>query len=261
VRFVGVAQNALLTNARGEFESGPLPAGSLEVEASRSDHLTTRTTLVVRAGEEMVAELDLETAARALPARLLLSVLDESEQPIKTAALSLTRPGHSLAMEPPAATAQPAQWLAKVSAGAWRLRINAAGYLSRELLLVLNPGEERLLNLRLLSRTRPPRVALAADEILLTEPLQFVVASRPLALTPASQRQLDEVIDLLIHHPELHQLRIEAPSGDNVDAQLIAIREYLVQGGIAPERVRASELVGDPSPRPPSPRIQLKLPR
>lgn len=261
VRFVGVAQNALLTNARGEFESGPLPAGSLEVEASRSDHLTTRTTLVVRAGEEILTDLDLETAARALPARVILSVRDEAEQPIKTAIVSLTRAGHSLTMEPTAVETQPPQWFAKVSAGAWRLRIDALGYLSRELLIVLNPGEERQLNLRLLLRARPPRVALAADEILLAEPLLFVADSKPLLLTPGSARQLDEVIDLLIHHPELQQLRIEAPSSDRVEAQLIAIREYLVQGGIAPERVRASELPPDGTSRPASPRVQLRLPR
>ncbi len=261
VRFVGMPQNALLTNARGEFESGPLPAGSVDVEASRSDHLTTRTTLIVRAGEEIVSDLDLEIAARALPARVLVSVRDESEAPIPGALVSLTRTGHSLALEPPTTAAQPAQWLARVSAGAWRLRIDALGYLSRELLVVLSPGEERLLNLRLLSRPRPPRVALTADEILLAEPLAFVADSQPLQLTPASQRQLDEVIDLLIHHPELHQLRIEAATISGMDAQLIAIREYLVQGGIAPERVRASELPSDGSGRATSPRIQLKLPR
>lgn len=261
VRFVGVTQNALLTDARGEFESGPLPAGSLEVEASRSDHLTTRTTLIVRAGEEIVADLDLETAARALPARVLLSVRDEGEGPIRAAIVSLTRAGHSVAMEAAAPSAQPPQWFAKVAAGAWRLRVDAAGYLSRELLLVLNPDEERQLNVRLLARPRPPRVALAADEILLAEPLQFVADSKPPQITPGSQRQLDEVIDLLIHHPELHQLRIEAASSDGMDAQLIAIREYLIQGGIAPERVRAGEQPAGGAPRQPGSRILLRLPR
>lgn len=258
VRFVGVAQNALLANARGEFESGPLPAGTLELEASRSDHQTTRTTLLLRPAAEVFTEIELDASTRALPARLALSIRDESDQPIATATAALSRPGQRVPLDAGSGTAAVS---AKVSAGVWRLRIDALGFLSREQVLAFSPGEDRALTLHLLSRSRTPRVALSPDEILLSDPLQFVADARGSLLSPASQRELAEVIDLLIHHPEILQLRIEAASGPGTDARLIAIREYLIQGGIAPERVLASELPADENDRPRPFRVQLRVGR
>jgi hypothetical protein len=127
--------------------------------------------------------------------------------------------------------------------------------------LALSPGEDRALTLRLFARSQAPRVALSADEILLSEPLQFVADARGPVLSPTSQRSLAEVIDLLIHHPEIPQLRLEAPMSETSDARLIAIREYLIQGGIAPERVLASELPPDENGRPRPFRVQLRVGR
>ena len=258
VRFVGVAQNALLTDARGEFESGPLPSGTLELEASRSDHLTTRTTILLRPSSEVFAEIDLDANARALPAHFTLSIRDESDQPIAHASATLSRAGSQVALD---AAPQGGPWTAKVTAGAWRLRLDALGFLSREQVLVFSPGEDRSQTLRLLARAPSPRVALSADEILLAEPLQFVTDARGPQLSAGSQRELAEVIDLLIHHPEIPQLRIEAPASDGSDTRLIAVREYLIQGGIAPERVLASELPADNSGRPRVFRVQLRVGR
>ena len=258
VRFVGVAQNALLTDARGEFESGPLPAGTLELEASRSDHQTTRTTLLLRPATEVFAEIELEASTRALPARITLAIRDEADQPIAAASATLSRAGSRVPLDTPLSNAP---FAAKVSPGVWRLRVDALGYLSREQVLALSPAEDRALTLRLQARSRTPRVSLAADEILLAEPLQFVDGGRGSLLSAASQRVLAEVIDLMIHHPEIPQLRIEAPTAEGTDARLIAIREYLIQGGIAPERVLASELPADDSGRARGFRVQLRIGR
>jgi hypothetical protein len=73
---------------------------------------------------------------------------------------------------------------------------------------------------------------------------------------------LDEVVDLLIHHPELALLRVEhvadLQSVDPVliEQQAIAVRDHLVQQGIAPERVVAQVVEG--ARRVPA-RILLKL--
>lgn len=262
VRFVGLAQNALLTDARGVFESGPLPPGSLDVEVSRSDHQTTRTTVLVRGGEVTVAEIAVDATPRAVPARLLLTLSDEHGTPIGSALSSLSRAGQVQPLEVlPQTTPGQTTFAAKVIAGAWRLRVDTVGFLSREILLVLSPGEERPLHVRLTARGHSPKVALATDEILLSEPLQFAGdPARPL-LTPGSMRLLDEVIDLLVHHPEIAQLRIEAAAGDRVDTRLITVREYLVQNGVAPERVRAVELSAEDVTKLRSGRIGLRIAR
>ncbi len=240
VRFIGVPQNALLTDEQGSYQSGLLPAGPLAIEASRGDHQTARVAVVVRPGETVAANLELDTTARAAPALLWVELLDElNAHPAAMATLSRQGSGQVVEM-----SQQPGGLLARLPGGSWRLRIDAVGYLSREQILVLPAGEERRISLRLVKRPQVPRVRLGADEILLTEPLSF--AGDPLhpQLAPASTRLLDEVIDLLIHHLELRQVRIES-AGPGNDTQLIVVRDYLVQGGTSPGRIIAVEAPGE----------------
>jgi outer membrane protein OmpA-like peptidoglycan-associated protein len=57
---------------------------------------------------------------------------------------------------------------------------------------------------------------------------------------------LDEVIDVLVNHPEIRQVRVEAHWGSGLpaakaqeltDAQAKAVAQYLVEQGVGPERV------------------------
>jgi hypothetical protein len=258
VRFIGVAGNALLTDEHGGFVSGPLPPGPLAVEASRGDHQTARVTAVVRPGETGSIGLELSTAARLASSILWVELRDENNAALPALA-TLSRAGSAGREQVIEMSSQPGGLHARLPSGSWRLRIDAAGYLSREQVVVLPAGEERRVSVRMMRRPQAPRVRLGADEILLAEPLTFTVdAARP-QLLPASSRMLDEVIDLLIHHLELRQVRLEA-AGQGDEAQLIAVRDYLIQGGTAPERVIAVEAPADPRPDP-RPRIMLRVVR
>lgn len=258
VRFIGVAGNALLTDEHGGFVSGPLPPGPLAVEASRGDHQTGRVTAVVRPGEIGTVALDLQLAARVASSILWVTLLDESNV-APPALATLSRAGQGGREQLLEMTPQPGGLHARLPAGSWRLRVDAVGYLSREQVVVLPAGEERRVSLRLMRRPQVPQVRLGADEILLAEPLGFTGEPTRPQLQPASSRILDEVIDLLIHHLELRQVRIEA-AGQGDEAQLIAVRDYLIQGGTAPERVIAVETRADPRPDARS-RIILKVVR
>jgi hypothetical protein len=177
----------------------------------------------------------------------------------------LARQGQTLELLP-----QPGGLFLRASAGPWTLRVDASGYLSREQTVVLPSGGDQRLSLTLSRRPALPRVQLGTGEILLSGPLEFLPATA--ALAPDSARILDEVIDLLVHHPELRQLRIEhqgylgegAPASPPQQAaalweqQAIAVRDYLVQHGVTPERVVA--LVVPTSPvRGKVPRLLLKV--
>jgi len=264
VRFIGAPENALLTDEHGSYLSGPLPAGPLAVEASRGDHQTSRVAAVVRSGETVAVNLELLQAARGAPALLWVELSDELTGTPPPARATLFRAGQSRGQtEGPRPeqvvemASQTGGLYARLPAGSWRLRIDAVGYLSREQMVVLPASAERRLSLRLSRRPQVPRARLGGGEISLAEPLAFAGDSQHPQLVPASIRLLDEVIDLLIHHPELRQVRIEAV-GQGSEAQLIAVRDRLIQGGIAPERVIAVEASADPRHDRPF-RIQLRV--
>jgi len=65
-------------------------------------------------------------------------------------------------------------------------------------------------------------------------------------LTAGAFHLLDEVVDLLVNHPEVHQVRVEAhwdsrlpaaKAQDLTDAQAKAVAQYLVEQGVGQERV------------------------
>lgn len=239
VRFVGAHHNAVLTDERGEFRSAPLSARAVVVEASRGDHQTGRQVVLLRGSDSAQVRLLLPPIERHQLSRLQLELREESG-PIAAATAVLSRQGQSVEL-----SMQAGLLVARVPAGPWLLRADASGYLSREQLLVLPVGSEQRLTLQLSRRPKVPRVQLGTTEILLGEPIQFLPAAAE--LTSESAKLLDEVVDLLVHHAELRSLRIllapEAGSAPLIaEQQAIAVRNYLVQHGVAPERAVAEVL-------------------
>lgn len=258
VRFIGVAQNPLITDGRGSYQSGPLPPGPLAIEASRGDHQTARVVVAVRPGEVVSADFALGMTSRAAPSRLWVLLQDETgATPSAVATLYRRGPGDGQSVE---MSPQSGGLYARIAAGSWRLRIDAVGFLSREQVIVVPAGEERRLSVRLVHRPQAPRVWLSADEIQLAEPLGFQGEPGRPQLVPGSSRLLDEVSDLLIHHPELRQVRIESVGTIAIDEpQLLAVRDYLVQAGTAPERVRVIPADPTAAHRERGPRIVLRV--
>lgn len=268
VRFLGAGQNELLTNQHGTYQSGPLPPGPLVIEASRGDHQTARVTVLIRSGEKVAQNLELVGIARLSPATLWVELLPEPGAPLRAplrpiATLSRAGQGPPRAAQEGQRTEQivemapqPGGLSARLPSGSWRLRIDAVGYLRREQIVVLPSGGEGRLAVRLPLRPQSPRVRLGLEEIQLAEPLHFSDDNVSSQLESGSLRLLDEVLDLLFHHSELRQVRIEA-AGPGDELQLIAVRDYLVQNGLAPERVIVAEPVAVRRER--SPRILLRI--
>lgn len=254
VRFVGLRHNAILTDDKGYFASGDLSCGAIHIEASRGDHQTTRLPVVLSSGERAAVEIRLPKLMRAQAGRLWLALRSEDGSKVLARA-TLARDGQVVNL-----LTEEGGLFARVAAGAWLLRIDAAGYLSREQTVVVSDGGEQRVQLQLVRRGLQPKVQLGSSEVVLSQPLTFVPAGAN--LTVDSERVLDEVVDLLIHHPEVALLRIEhvadLQSMDSVllEQQAIAVRDYLVQHGIAPERVVALVLEG---PRRTPAKILLKL--
>lgn len=273
VRFVDTAENAQLSGPDGAFKSGPLPPGPLTVEASRGDHQTARVVAVLRPAEGAVLDLALLPLDRPAPARLFVELRDESGAAIEGQA-TLYRGNQRVELSP-----QGRGLFGRATAGPWHLRVDAPGSLSKETLVTLSEGSERRIELPLTRRPLAPRARLGSEEILLSEAL--VAGSKDGRILPASTRLLDEVADLLLHHPEVRLVRIEvpppgpragalepqpSPSPDaeqaaraELELSLIAIRDYLIQSGVDPERLVAGEAPAGSS-RLRSPHVLLRLP-
>lgn len=254
VRFVGQRHNAILTDGKGGFSSGELSCGAIVIESSRGDHQTTRLPVVVSVGERAAVELRLPKQSRAQSGRLWLSVQTDDGSKVSARA-TLQRGGQLVSL-----LSEEGGLFARAAAGVWLLRVEAAGYLSREQAVVLSDGGEQRLQLLLHRRSASPRVQLGSREITLSSALTFATGST--GLSSDSERTLDEVVDLLIHHPEITLLRIEHQADLSqsdvtvLEQQAIVVRDYLVQHGISPERVVASVVEG---PRRTPAKIVLRL--
>jgi len=254
VRFVGLRHNALLSDAEGRFASGELPCGPVWVEGSRGDRLTARVSSVLSPVSGNNVELRLARKERAKTGALWLSIRgsDGSAQHVRA---TLYKSGQEVAL-----SAVENGFFARVPVGVWHVRVEASGFLSQERMVAISDGELRL-SVTLRRRGLVPKVGLTEHELHLTEPISFV--GNTAALSPESQRLLEEVADALIHHQEIGLLVVEhlgdfALSSETLlEERAIAVRNHLVGQGIAPERVVAHVLQGPP--RTP-PKFLLKTP-
>lgn len=262
VRFVGSSQNALLTDGQGSFHSGELRAGTIELEVGQSGHQALRRAVTVRAGETVSVELALPQSQRSELAKLELAVRNEAGAPVSAQSMAVRQgPGGTQRVE---LVGEGGTLRAQLPAGAWRVQLQASGYLSKEALWVFVAGEQKQQLVLLSPRPQPPRVWLLAKEISVQDSALLLGGD---ALSPAAKLVLGEVVDLLIHHREIALVELLAegsPPGERpATDRLIAIREFLLQAGTAPERIRVAEPQATPRPmnEPLTPGTQPPRPR
>jgi outer membrane protein OmpA-like peptidoglycan-associated protein len=149
-----------------------------------------------------------------------------------------------------------------VPAGEYSVRIDSAAGLGKEVALTVNEGEQKELNFALRPRPTRPRVALNGDTWVLKQPIAFVTErNQPTAeLSDKSLAVLDEVIDLLLGHPQILKLRVEAhwdnglpkkKADELTEAQSQAVMAYLKAQGIPASRLEGAGL-GSSKPKVPN---------
>ena len=128
------------------------------------------------------------------------------------------------------------------------MRVDADQYLSKELQLSVADGHENTVNVTLRSRPAVAGVTFKDGKFKLRQPISFkTVARKPSAeLGSSSLHLLDEVVDILVNHPEIHQLRVEAHWDGGMkaskaqtltDEQAQAVAKYLSSQGIPADRL------------------------
>jgi outer membrane protein OmpA-like peptidoglycan-associated protein len=132
--------------------------------------------------------------------------------------------------------------------GLYALRVDADKFLSKELQLTVADGRENAVSITLRTRPAIPGVTFKDGKFKLRQAISFKsAAKKPSAqLGSGMPHLLDEVVDILVNHSEIRQIRVEAHWDSSLpadkaqtltDDQAKAIAKYLSDQGIAADRV------------------------
>jgi outer membrane protein OmpA-like peptidoglycan-associated protein len=254
---VGVAgrdHSRVVAEADGSFQSVPLPPGLVElfVTAPNYENATARADVV--AGQTVNVVITM--TPRAPTAKVTGRVVDESGKPV-VATVKLAGPQIAEAK-----TDEAGNLSVGLQPGQYVLRVEADQHLSREMSASVVEGVDVPLNIVLHARPGVAGVTFKDGKITLRQPIAFK-ANRNKAtaeLAPGAARVLDELIDLLINHPEIRQIRVETHTDNSLpppkaqeltDQQAQAIAAYISQQGVPRDQI-LTQGMGSTKPRVPN---------
>jgi outer membrane protein OmpA-like peptidoglycan-associated protein len=130
--------------------------------------------------------------------------------------------------------------------GTYRLKAEVDGYLVQVVEVEVQARETAMLRIILIKKPQRSVVQLRKQEIVITEQIQF--RSNSSEILPDSENVLRQVADVLLRHPQIEQLEVQGHT-DNTgtrqrnmelsQARAEAVRGWLVQAGVGPERLQA----------------------
>jgi outer membrane protein OmpA-like peptidoglycan-associated protein len=236
----GREHSRVLTDADGTFQSVPLAPGLIELVVIANGFETATVKTEVIAGQ--TANIVLRLTPKAPAARAMGRISDDSG---KGVAASIKLAGPQLA---DGKSDDSGNFSVPVVPGLYALRVDAEQYLSKELQLTVADGRENALSITLRSRPAVAAVTFKDGKFKLRQAITFkTVAKKPSAeLTAGMPHLLDEVVDVLVNHPEIRQLRVEAHWDGSLaadkaqsltDDQAKAVAKYLTDQGIPADRL------------------------
>jgi outer membrane protein OmpA-like peptidoglycan-associated protein len=243
VGVAGRAYSRVLTDTDGTFQSIPLQPGPIEVVIVANGFDTVSAKLDVVAGQ--TANVAFALTPHVPAGRAVGHVGDSSGKGV-TATLKFA--GSQIAE---GRSDESGAFAVPILPGQYVLRIDADQYLSKVVRLTVAEGQENAVKVTLRSRPALAGVTFKDGKFKLRQPIAFASGGKqPSAeLAPDSFQLLDEVVDVLVNHPEIRQVRVEAhwSSGmtpakaqELTDAQAKAVAQYLVEQGVGQERVEAA---------------------
>ncbi len=254
VGVTGRDHSRVVAEADGSFQSVPLPPGVAElfVAAPNFDNATARADVV--AGQ--TANVVITMTPRAPSAKITGRVVDETGKPV-VATVKLAGPQIAEAKSDEGGTLS-----VGLQPGQYALRVEADQHLSREMSITVAEGAENPLNIVLRARPGVAGVAFKDGKIALRQPIAFK-ANRNQAtaeFAPGATRVIDELIDLLINHPEIRQIRVETHTDNGLpppkaqeltDQQAQTIAAYISQQGVPKDQI-VTQGMGSTKPRVPN---------
>jgi outer membrane protein OmpA-like peptidoglycan-associated protein len=244
VGVTGRAHSRVVTDADGSFQSIPLEPGPIELVVTANGYESATVKTEVLAGQ--TANLVLRLTPKAPPVRAFGRVTDEAGKGI---AASIKLAGPQIAE---GRSDDSGNFSVPVQPGLYAVRVDAEQYLSKELQINVAEGREAAAAVTLHTRPAVPGITFKDGKLKLRQPITFKPAGKGRGgseLSAGMPLLLDELVDVLVNHPEIRQVRIEAhwdssmaaPKADALtDAQAKAVAKYLVDQGVAADRVVAA---------------------
>jgi outer membrane protein OmpA-like peptidoglycan-associated protein len=236
----GRQHSRVLTEADGSFQSVPLAPGPIElvVVANGFESATVKTEII--AGQ--TANIVFRLTPKAPAARAAGRISDDSGKGLMA---SIKLAGPQIA---DGRSDESGNFSIPVAPGVYALRVDADQFLSKEVQLTVAEGREGGVSITLHTRPAVAGVTLQDGKFRLRQAVSFKGAGgKPSsALTAGMPHLLDEVVDILVNHPEIRQLRVEAHWDSGLaaakaqaltDGQAKAVAKYLTDQGIASDRV------------------------
>lgn len=240
VGVTGREHSRVLTDADGSFQSVPLAPGPIELVVSANGFETATVKTEILAGQ--TANIVLRLTPKAPAARVTGHISDDTG---KGVVASIKFAGPQLAESK---SDESGNFQAALAPGVYAIRVDADQFLSKEVQLTIAEGRENTISVTLRSRPAIAGVTFQDGKFKLRQAISFVSAgNKPSAeLTPGMPHLLDEVVDILVNHSEIRQIRIEAHWDSGMpaakaqtltDEQAKTVAKYITDQGIASDRV------------------------
>ncbi len=226
------------TTSDGSFLTHEIGPGDVTIAVAREGYRRVEKTTTVSAGEISSLELSLERAVE--PARLTLSVASrEPKEPVQ-ARVQVQGPDRK-----ELGTDDEGKLETSLTPGEYVLNISAEGFLTRQRNIEVDEAERMILDLELASEPEETLVTLGDGQLELSRQIHFQTGRSE--ILPDSYQILDQVIDLIARH-DIERIRIEGHTDNQggralnmrlSNARAQAVRRYLLEQGIAEERIEA----------------------
>jgi outer membrane protein OmpA-like peptidoglycan-associated protein len=247
IGITGRPHSKVVTDPDGTFHSVLLPPGPVELQVTANGFETTTVKTEIIGGQ--TANVSLTLTPRPPAARLTGTVIDESG---KGVVVNIKLAGPQIAE---GKSDESGNFAIPVPPGQYMVRLEADQYLTKEIQANISEGKDNAISVTLRTRPAVAGVLFKDGKIVLRQQVTFKNAARmsTVELAPGMPHLLDEIVDILVNHPEIRQVQVQAHWDSSLsagkaqaltDSQAKAVVTYLTSQGITPERLNAVGMAG-----------------
>jgi outer membrane protein OmpA-like peptidoglycan-associated protein len=242
IKYLNRLENAQLTGEDGTFLSYRLSPGPVSMEVSRDDYEAKRVDTSVNDRAETPLEVVL--VAKPPSGGTVRGHLTDDKGAAVSGTVRLTNNQTQSVVD--ADFEALGSFIAKLPAGDYTLEATAVGYGSKRRNVAVAPGGSENVDIVLSKKAPATHVSVGKSELKVKGTVHF--GTNNAELQPDGEQLLDEVADVVSHHPEIKKLRIEGHTDNRGDpdknmmlskARAAAVVGYLVKQGIEPGRLES----------------------